>query len=398
MESKSYVLVVGEANNHALRTVEVAATMAGADVRHHFSVEAAVEQVARKRPMALAMALDETSVLEKAMNLRSRITVPGLALVGMVHEPTNLLFEEAYGAGVDDICMVDGRALGRRFRQISEAPTQEAMDARRRGQDGRVAVVANADTTTRMLIGRVFLDAGYEVRFARDADHVRAHLDGAKVLIVTSEIETSEEMVLSAQLRRDGFDGPVIVHTPPKQIGPMRSALHGIPNVVVNDAFSPPANLLFVANELCNRPAVEARESERLLFGCTVEFRTAGRSNRDVGFMYNMSAGGVYVRTLAPPPRLEEVWLEFQPPRSDRLVHLEGTAVWTRGFGNNGFATVPSGFGVQLAGGSERDLVRYGRSYQAFLKERSRVLIESNMEGPTVMQKMAAGMTAPPPC
>lgn len=396
MESKSYVLVVGEANNHALRTVEVAAEMAGADVLHHFSVEAAVEQVTRRRPLALTMALDEGSSLQRATELRSRITVPGLALVGMTHEPTNLVFEEAYGAGMDDICMVDGRALGRRLRQIAEA--SPAVPNTSRGDSDRVAVVAHADATTRLLISRVFLDAGYEVRFARDAKQVRAHLAGAKVLIVTSDIETSERMVLSAQLRGDGFEGPVIVHTPPKQIGPMRSALHGIANVVVNDAFSPPANLLFVANELCNRPAVEARESERLLFGCAVEFRSAGRSNRDVGFMYNMSAGGVYVRTLSPPPRTEEVWLEFTPPRSDRLVHLEGNTVWTRGFGNNGFATVPTGFGVQLTGGSERDLVRYGRSYQTFLKARSGVTIEAPAEEQTQIRQLAAGMTAPPPC
>lgn len=83
-----------------------------------------------------------------------------------------------------------------------------------------------------------------------------------------------------------------------------------------------------------------------------------------------VGVGGLYVRTLAPPARGEELWLEFVPPRSDRSVHIEGAAVWTRAFGGGVAATVPCGFGVQISGGSERDLARYARSYRTFRAER----------------------------
>src|SRR5690606_36855130 len=111
-------------------------------------------------------------------------------------------------------------------------------------------------------------------------------------------------------------------------------------------------------------------ESERLLYGAVVRYRHAGGDDLDVGYLYNLSGGGLYVRTLAPPERDDEIWVEFVPPRSDRIVHLEGTAVWTRRFGSSASATVPCGFGVRITGGSERDLARYDNSYRTFLVER----------------------------
>ena len=147
----------------------------------------------------------------------------------------------------------------------------------------------------------------------------------------------------------------------------------GIPidaKVAVHDAFASPATLLFVANELVNKPAEDGRKSERLLYGTSVRFRQAGRESEDIGYLYNISKGGLYVRTMAPPDRWDELWLEFVPPRSDRRVHIEGTVVWARRFGPAGSATVPTGFGVQITGGSKADLERYERSYSTFLAER----------------------------
>ena len=158
--------------------------------------------------------------------------------------------------------------------------------------------------------------------------------------------------------------------------------------IAVHDAFASPETLLFVANELINRPAVDGRQSERLLYGTTVDFRAAGRRSADEGYSFNVSAGGIYVRTLAPPERGTEVWLEFVPPRSDRLVHLEGTVAWARRYGPGHNATVPIGFGVQITGGSKADVVRYGSSYRSFLAERLSVRRRTG-------QPVAASVRAP---
>ena len=146
----------------------------------------------------------------------------------------------------------------------------------------------------------------------------------------------------------------------------VREAIGDLAKVAVTDGFAPPENLLFVANELARSGATDGRASARLLYGTVVAFRQAGRDEDAFGCTYNISAGGLYVRTLAPLNGGEEVWLELQPPRTDRRVRLEGRVVWRRRFGPIESATVPPGFGVQITDGAKGDLARYESGYRTF--------------------------------
>jgi hypothetical protein len=103
------------------------------------------------------------------------------------------------------------------------------------------------------------------------------------------------------------------------------------------DGFAAPENVLFASNEL-RAGAVNNRKTPRLLYGTTVAFRGAGRERDDLGFTYNVSCGGIYVRTLAPPDD-DETWIELRPPRSDRLVRLVAKIAWRRRFNHNENAT-----------------------------------------------------------
>jgi hypothetical protein len=122
---------------------------------------------------------------------------------------------------------------------------------------------------------------------------------------------------------------------------------------------------VFLANELERGGAGDKRASRRLLYGTTVSFRGAGRDADEHGFSYNLSLGGLYVRTLAPPED-DLVWLEIRPPRSERRVRLEGRVVWRRKFGPSEGATVPPGFGVALTDATRRDLEAWEGGYRAF--------------------------------
>lgn len=172
-----------------------------------------------------------------------------------------------------------------------------------------------------------------------------------------------------------------VFNTTPKGIPGMLGRLQGEQSVrmAVHDAFASPSSLLFVVNELLNQDAKDARKSERLLYSTAIRFRPAGRGRQteDLGCCYNISEGGLYVRTLAPPEPWTELWLEFTPPRSDRIVHLEATAVWTRAYGPAGKATAPSGFGVQLVGGSAADVERYTLGCKALVEERAARLLST---------------------
>jgi hypothetical protein len=95
-------------------------------------------------------------------------------------------------------------------------------------------------------------------------------------------------------------------------------------------------------------------------------FRAAGREEDEIGFSYNISGGGLYVRSLAPLDQGQEVWLEMFAPRAERHLRLAGTVAWKRPFASGERATVPAGFGIKIIAGLAEDLERWTAGYDAF--------------------------------
>lgn len=289
---------------------------------------------------------------------------PGLASVpvlGLSTHVSELPFEQMLASGADDLCVPNADTIAARLRHVVAAGRVPAP--RRRG----VAVIADPERASRILLARSLRRAGYDVTFAVDADEaVAASLAEGIELVVFRPAFPCDPSALAAPARaRDmGCDAPWMVGVPPREIARVRSALAALPDVAVHDAFGPPENVLYVANELAARGGRDLRASSRLLYGTTILFRTAGGDADEIGYTFNISAGGLYVRTLAPPPHGADLWLELRPPRSHRRVRLEARVVWTRAFGTSEAATVPPGFGVQITGGSTSDLEWYVRRYR----------------------------------
>ena len=366
------VLLVGDVSEQQARTVRHGADMAGDDLYQESSVEGAFDWIERngKRPNAIGLAMDREGSAHKAIELRENFALAGVPIIGLVRTLGDLAFEEAFASGIDEVCAFDEVLLGRRLRHLAEIDPASVV------RNEATVVVADATRETRLLIGRVFRDAGYTVAFALDAEEaLRQSLEPKTIaVIVSASLGVAGEELLAVRAAKAGCHAPWIINTPPKDMPTLmrmslRAAMSGV-NVTVHDAFAAPAALLFVANERLNKPERDGRRSERLLYGTALRFRLAGRASEDVGYLYNLSEGGMYARTLAPPARWEELWIEFQPPRSDRFVHLDATCVWVRKYGPSGTASVPPGFGVQVTGGSKADLGRYERSYRAFQEER----------------------------
>jgi CheY-like chemotaxis protein/Tfp pilus assembly protein PilZ len=229
-------------------------------------------------------------------------------------------------------------------------------------------LVLDGDRRRRALYARVLRNAGYDVRFAIQSHEAKAATFGEemKLIIADAEIQPDGGVEVARRLRAEGSEVPVVIASAPKKMAGHRTAAADISKLAVTDGFAPPENLLFVANELGRTGLTDGRASPRLLFGTVVAFRFAGRDRDTVGCAYNISAGGLYVRTLAPLNTNDDVWIELQPPRSDRRVRLEGKVRWRRRFGPIEAATVPPGFGVQITDGAKGDLARYEAGYRAF--------------------------------
>jgi Tfp pilus assembly protein PilZ len=152
---------------------------------------------------------------------------------------------------------------------------------------------------------------------------------------------------------------------PPRDLAAFRTRLASVPGARAIDGFAPPENILFLANKVRSGCTHNQRATPRLLFGTSVWYRTAGGSEDDVGFTYNLSEGGLYVRTLAPVEG-KTVWLELQPPRSNRRVRLVGEVVWQRPLRLDQHATTPPGFAIKLTDGAQSDMDAWREGYEAF--------------------------------
>ena len=142
--------------------------------------------------------------------------------------------------------------------------------------------------------------------------------------------------------RKQGSKAVWIVTAQRRDLAAQVEALDGVPKSCVLGIFSAPENLLFASNELLAE-SDHSRESPRMLYATVVDFRPAGEASDEFGFCYNVSRGGLYVRTLAPPEE-DAVWLEMRPPRTKKCVRLEGRVAWRRVFGPTAMATAPPGF------------------------------------------------------
>jgi hypothetical protein len=209
-------------------------------------------------------------------------------------------------------------------------------------------------------VARVLRNAGFSVSFAvNERDALQLAEETEYTLIVINEELLSDPLQYVAHAARG--QSSIIVGAAPKHVKSQRQKLADIPRVVVTDGFAAPENVLFAANEL-TMDRSSGRSSPRIVFGTKVAFRAAGYAIDDCGFSYNISARGIYVRTIVPLAE-DEVWLELCPPRMDRYVRLVGKVAWRRPFNYNENATVPPGFGVQIVDGARRDLELWEEGY-----------------------------------
>jgi Tfp pilus assembly protein PilZ len=218
------------------------------------------------------------------------------------------------------------------------------------------------------VMGRALGNGGFSVRFVSTKDELlkESVTDDVRLVVAVDELAPAGLAPLLRKAREGASSTPWVAVASPKRMAPLLGEIAGLGPVSIADGYAPPENVLFLANELLVRRDVNLRASPRLLYGTSIAFRAAGRDEDEIGFSYNISAGGVFVRTLAPLGAQEEVWLEMWPPRSERRVRLVGTVAWARPFGPHERATVPSGFGVRIADGLAGDLDRWNAGYDAF--------------------------------
>jgi len=186
------------------------------------------------------------------------------------------------------------------------------------------------------------------VRFAVTPEDAHKFSCEEKVTLVVVCTELCDDpAALIQEALQAGSMAKFVISAEPRRHNELSQRLVRNESARVTDASAPPENVVFLANELAAGRMPDKRATPRILHGTTIRFRGEGRDEDELGFTYNVSEGGMYVRTLAPPSD-DIVWLELTPPKSQKRVRLVGEVAWRRPFGPHGKATVPPGFGVKI--------------------------------------------------
>lgn len=370
------LVVVGGFRDETCRRVAEGATAAGVVPEFHARCEDARAPLGESDPLAIVVRMDASGAKELCAHVRTQARLADVPIFGVSSDRTDIAFTELFSWGGDDLVSLwTPHPLARRLRALASRAARSRPDAQgaggQEGQGGQgggqgCAIVAGADPRWRSVMGRALNAGGFSVRFAASEQELSADALGAGVrLVVAADDVASDGAAACAQRVGAGAEAAWVVVVPPKRIAASFATLGGIARTSVADGFAPPENVLFLANELLARRGQDQRTSARLLYGTKVAFRAAGREEDEIGFSYNISAGGVYVRSLAPLDRGQEVWLEMFAPRAERHLRLAGTVAWKRPFGSGERAVVPPGFGVKIEAGLFGDLERWTTGYQA---------------------------------
>ncbi len=339
-------------------------------------------------PVAILLQMDSPGAADACAHVRAHAGFAQVPIFGVTSDRYDLAFTEIFGWGGDDVIGTSSpQPMIRRLRALLPQPMSTvprpsgSMPAvRPSGTMAAVvpppatqgaAIIAGPDRNWRTVMGRALYNGGFAVRFAATAAELAEEClaEGVRIVIAADDLVEASEGGAGAALlaaRERGSKAAWVLVAPPKRMAAVNAVALKAGRASVLDGFAPPENVLFVANEILSARGVDQRGSARLLYGTSVAFRAAGRDEDEIGFSYNVSATGVYVRTLAPLEPRAEVWLEMWPPRSERRVRLGGVVAWRRPFGPRGGATVPAGFGVQIKDGLSGDLERWRSGYEAF--------------------------------
>jgi ActR/RegA family two-component response regulator/Tfp pilus assembly protein PilZ len=364
MSPQRSLLVVGFKEDAARRLREAAAAV-GIDssvVEHTEGMTAALDEA---QPLAIVVRIDASGAAQACAQIRRQARLSLVPIFGVAPERNDLAFTELFVWGGDDLVSLAVEPVARRLRTLCMPSPARAEGPPSTPEH---AIVAGDDATWRTVMGRALYNGGFSVRFATGSEGLVDDClkNPVRVVVAADDIEPGGAIAALQAARARQSTTAWVIATPPKRMAAAVAAVKAAGRAAVVDGFAPPENALFVVNELLAARGVDKRATARLLYGTAVAFRPAGRDEDETGFSYNVNAGGVYVRTLAPLDAGTDVWLEMWPPRTERRVRLAGKVAWRRPFGPVGGATVPAGFGVQITHGLAGDLERWRSGYHAF--------------------------------
>jgi|GEM_PF-5147445 len=269
-----------------------------------------------------------------------------VAIFALCGQPTARDYVSALTAGIDDFLRdpADGVGLDLRFGAARDAGGGVPLSLRR-----GLAWSIGSKTGGAAARARALRRAGFRATALDDG--AGAPWQGEpRLAVVVWETEDGARALAQVQAARDaGVLCRFVLCVPSGQVAGLAGASERVDGLRVLPDTAPPDSVVFLVNEMSESGVTNQRSSRRRVASEVVHFKGAGRT--DLGLSYNISAGGLYIRTLAPVSQ-GKVELSIDDARG-RTIDLSCEVAWSRALSYDGTASVPPGFGVRILEASD---------------------------------------------
>lgn len=294
------------------------------------------------RPTCCITRAGDPSQAELVATARESAGWEAVPMLGVVAAPNREALHAVFALGVDDYVPADGLfALAPKIHGLIRGGAMPVRD------HAACVVLADPSRARRAQLARQVRRLGLDVHFA---DNHLGVGDRAGVRLVVAAVDLPSvgafECMRAFRRRTGRVDTPWIIVGDPGDHARVRTSLIGEPNVAWFPALGDPAQIVSVANRMLRRDAPSLRRSARLplLAPALVELDDA--TSPLWSCTYNLSLGGVFLRTLVPPPVGTSTRVSFVVADGGDPLTLPGSVVWRV----EARAAVghPPGFGVKF--------------------------------------------------
>jgi CheY-like chemotaxis protein len=321
-------------------------------------VEAAVAWLDAHDPRVVVFDAAIVRAEKLCHKVRSKKSLSAVPLIALTSDTNDTLVERLYSLGADDVMT---STLGPGFvSRLRTLPDRLAQPPER-----GLCIVGDADKERCNVLARVLGNAGYDVKAAHDPVSLAFYTKSRMPRLVVASATLGPPRSFISEARRRGCTAPWIVTATRRDLVKVAGGLAGLDRVSVVNTAGAPETVLFVSNEMMRGQLPPSRAEERQLYNTLVRFRSAREESDELGFSYNISQNGMFVRTLAVPEQ-DVVWLEVRPPRSREWVRLEGRVAWRRPYVPTSAQLGPPGFGVSITGGLTDCLAAWKGNCESF--------------------------------
>jgi uncharacterized protein (TIGR02266 family) len=341
------------------------------------SAREAIGSLATLQPLAafIDLYMPDSPGDECCKIIKSNEELADVPIVLMTAANAEAEVQRAFLAGADDFLPKPVRAyqLAAKLKAVREGlrrPKQE------RDAPVKRVLLADHDGFFRALVGNLLERAGYEVIQAETAlSALRTMLQGRPkldlcILNITMPGFDGLELLRKIRAAPELAKLPIFVTTESKDQVNIREELYtlGIRYLIQKSALNLEDVLRRVNQQLFR--GRESRTLKRARFYRVCDFRYSGDGDWLSGFIYNLSAGGVALRTLTALPTGTAADIRFNLTPQTKC-ETRATVAWANEFNPQDTASFPYGMGLQFAGITPEFEERIGSFLTAALEAES---------------------------